>query len=99
MNQLGDKEIRILLGELEILKASLLARLRAKDDTHPHPHAGDSQEERLLDASEVATRYGLRKGRILELARQGHLPAVRIGKYVRFRLSTVREFMERQEGH
>lgn len=39
---------------------------------------------RLLTADEVADQTGLSKARVYELAREGDLPVVRLGRAVRF---------------
>jgi excisionase family DNA binding protein len=39
---------------------------------------------RLLDAGEVADRLNVPKSWVLESARSGALPCVRLGRYVRF---------------
>ena len=50
------------------------------------------EPERLLKVQEAARMLGFAPGSIYELARRRALPSVRRGKYVRFRLSTLRRF-------
>ena len=45
--------------------------------------------ERLLDAAAIAERLGVPKSWVLESARSGAMPCVRLGRYVRFDLADV----------
>ena len=45
--------------------------------------------ERLVDAGEVAARLGVPKSWVLESARSGAIPCVRLGRYVRFDVADV----------
>jgi excisionase family DNA binding protein len=42
------------------------------------------QSKKYLKAPELAERYAVTPWRIYELARDGHLPAIRLGRSVRF---------------
>jgi excisionase family DNA binding protein len=72
-------EIPALVGALEQCKATLMVRLWSRCDREPTTLT----DTPLLSLPEVAARLGLPKGRAYELARQGRLPTIRIGKYVR----------------
>jgi len=50
--------------------------------------------ERLLTAAELAERLGVPKTWILESARSGAMPCVRLGRYVRFDLTDVEAWLE-----
>lgn len=50
----------------------------------------------LLTAGELARRWQVRPQHVYTLAREGDLPHVRIGRYVRFRLPAI-ELWERQQ--
>ena len=52
---------------------------------------------RTLLADEIAQIPRVPKGRIYELVRQGKLPAVRIGRQVRFREETVAAWLDEFE--
>lgn len=69
-----------LLAELERLKAVAWVRL-----TTPSQGTGAPSQpgDQLLTIPQVAERLALPVGRVYELARQGKLPVVRVGKYVR----------------
>jgi excisionase family DNA binding protein len=57
-----------------------------------NPAAGaaqPAQEEPLLDAKQLAEKLHVPVRRIEDGARQGVIPAVRVGRYVRFRRSAV----------
>jgi excisionase family DNA binding protein len=49
---------------------------------------------RLVDASAVAERLGVPKSWVLESARSGAMPCVRLGRYVRFDEDDVDRWLE-----
>lgn len=49
--------------------------------------------DRLLDAAEVAALLSVPKSWVLESARSGALPCVRLGRYVRFDEGDVRAWL------
>jgi excisionase family DNA binding protein len=51
----------------------------------------------LLTAAELAARWQVARSQVYSLRRTGVLPAVRLGKYVRYRLDAIEEF-ERNGG-
>jgi excisionase family DNA binding protein len=50
--------------------------------------------DRLLTAAEVAERLSVPKTWVLESARSGAMPCVRLGKYVRFDLGDVERWID-----
>ena len=50
--------------------------------------------ERLLDAGQVAELLGVPKSWVLESARSGAIPCVRLGRYVRFDVADVEAWIE-----
>ena len=50
--------------------------------------------DRLLDAAAIAERLGVPKTWVLESARSGVMPCVRLGRYVRFDLADVERWLE-----
>jgi excisionase family DNA binding protein len=50
----------------------------------------------LLTPQEVAAMFRMKAERVMEWARQGLLPRVKMGKFVRFRRSDVEAFIARQ---
>jgi excisionase family DNA binding protein len=70
-----------LLGELERLKAILWTRMVTVScgTTSSQPRA----DAMLLTLPQVAKRLAISDGRAYELARQGKLPTVKVGKYIR----------------
>lgn len=50
--------------------------------------------ERLLDAKEIAEKLGVPESWVRESARSGAIPCVRLGRYVRFDLADVEEWIE-----
>lgn len=59
----------------------------------PPRTAADHQLEPLLTAEEVAAILKVRKSRVYELVRSGALPAVHIGRQVRFRRSDLERWL------
>jgi excisionase family DNA binding protein len=57
-----------------------------------------SEAATLLTADELAARWRVRKSHIYAMAREGDLPHVRLGKYVRFREQAVAAWLDEQEG-
>ena len=53
--------------------------------------------DRLLTADEVAELLSVPVGWVREHTREGHLPAIRLGRYWRYRLERVLEWVEEQE--
>jgi excisionase family DNA binding protein len=49
----------------------------------------------LVDAAAVAEKLGVPKSWVLESARSGAIPHVRLGRYVRFDLDDVDEWLTR----
>ena len=54
--------------------------------------------ERLLTAAELADLLAVPKTWILESARSGAMPCVRLGRYVRFDLADVEKWLETADG-
>jgi excisionase family DNA binding protein len=46
----------------------------------------------LLTAAELADRWQVGRSQVYSLTRSGALPAVRLGKYVRYRIDAIEEF-------
>jgi len=53
--------------------------------------------DRLLVAAEVAELLGVSERWVLDHARKGNLPRVKLGAYVRFRREVVLAWIEEQE--
>jgi excisionase family DNA binding protein len=84
LEQIPRSEVPLVLGELERIKAVLWADFMS---------AGKGQaQETLLDMTDVATRLKIPISRAYELVRQGKLPGVRVGKYVRVRQTVLKEY-------
>ena len=80
LSKMGPTQCPGLLAELERLKALAWMRL-----TTPSHGTGELSQpgNQLLTIPQVSERLALPVGRVYELARQGKLPVVRVGKYVR----------------
>lgn len=61
----------------------------------PTESAPDRMLEPLLTAEEVAAILKVRKGRVYELVRSGSLPAVHLGRQVRFRRADLEAWLDR----
>ena len=51
----------------------------------------------LLDAADVADLAGLKTDYVYSLARKGEIPAVKIGRYVRFRRDSIEKWFDELE--
>jgi excisionase family DNA binding protein len=91
---------RIPVDQIPSVLAFLSARLLAEGSASRNSeHDGESacDAEKLLTAGELAERLNLAESWIRNEERLGHIPSIRAGRYVRFRLSDVeRALTERQ---
>jgi excisionase family DNA binding protein len=62
------------------------------------PANGSSEALALLSADDLAAAWGVRTKHVYTLARDGDLPCVRLGRYVRFRQAAVTAWLDEQEG-
>lgn len=46
----------------------------------------------FLEADDLAERWNITKSQVYRLTREGHLPAVRLGRYYRYHLSAIEAF-------
>jgi len=51
-----------------------------------------SAQQQLLTAEQVAERWQVPKGHVYHLTRTGQVPAVKLGRYYRFRLDAIEAF-------
>jgi len=85
INDLDPDDARVLLTQLAMLQAPLLAKALAA------PVVKDTAEALLL-VPDAAVRLGIKASYLFELIRQGRVPAVRLGpKYVRLHPTVVAE--------
>jgi excisionase family DNA binding protein len=87
-------ELPALVGALARLQALALARLNACGACQTPVEEGSDQ---LISLPEVARRLGIPEDRGYDLARQGRLPVVAVGKYRRVRESALRAFIAASE--
>lgn len=89
---LGFEDCLVLLSDLERLKSRMWVRLMTLKLVTVEQARG--QLTHLLTIPQVAKIIGIPGGRVYELARQGRLPVVRVGKYVRVEPAKLEEFIE-----
>lgn len=53
----------------------------------------------VLTAEQLAERWQVGRQHVYRLAREGRIPCLPIGRYYRFRLSTILAWEAEQEGH
>lgn len=92
MAELSELEVRTLLLQI----SSVLAALGANGHTKPAAPAVLA-EPRLLTLPQVAERLSVPKSYAYELARRGHLPTIRFGKYIRVLASDLEKWVEQRE--
>jgi len=83
-----------LLGALERLKAMLWSKMLTMSCSSTANQF--SEAAALLTMPQVAKRLSIPEGRAYELARQGKLPTVRVGKYVRVAEVELETWIARQ---
>ena len=83
------KELAMVVGSLEQLKFLAYTRLVQKAEV---------ENDLLLTIKEVAGRLKISEYRAYELARQGTLKSVRLGKSVRVKSAALMEYLERHGG-
>lgn len=54
--------------------------------------SGRNGTDRLLTAEDLAERWQVAKSHVYRLTRDGKVPAVRIGRYFRYRLAAIEAF-------
>ena len=91
IGQASPEELPQLVGQLEAAKAAAWARLMTK------PATGNDTDEQLLTLPAVAELLEVPPDRAYDLARQGMLPVVQIGKYRRVRRSALEAFVAENE--
>lgn len=57
--------------------------------------SSDNRDLRLVTADEVAVQFGITRQRVYELARQGLIPTVRLGRSLRFSASAIGDWINR----
>lgn len=65
-----------------------------------HPQSAESpllDARRLLTADELAERWQVPSSQVYRLAREGVIPCVMLGRYRRFRLSSIEAYETAQE--
>ena len=72
----------------------ILAQLQAKAQLKmlSEQKAISDRDDGLLNMRQVAARLNVPESRAYELARQGKLPAIRIGKYVRISVDALTQY-------
>jgi excisionase family DNA binding protein len=87
-------EIASREAALTTLQGTLLSLMIAKCAADPTSDADD-----LLGAPKLAKRFGVPESWIREQARQGKLPCLRLGHYMRFRLEEVERYLTERANH
>jgi excisionase family DNA binding protein len=91
---------RIPLDQIPCVLAFLSARLLAEGgSSRSCEHNGESvrDAENLLTAGELAERLNLPESWVRTEERAGRLPGIRLGRYVRFKLSDIERALAEQK--
>ena len=94
VEQIPPSECPRWLGELERVKAILWQRLLAAEHADCSREAADTPG-RLLTIPQVAEILSIPESRAYELARQGQLRTVHIGKYIRVLEADLNQYVQR----
>lgn len=87
-------EIACRGAALTTLQGTLFSVMIAKRAVDQNSDADD-----LLGAPKLAKRFGVPESWIREQARQGKLPCLRLGHYMRFRLEEVERYLTERANH
>jgi excisionase family DNA binding protein len=91
--EVPSESLPALLGRLAEAEAIVRVRLTAPAVEAP------AEEDRLVDMPEVAKVLAIPVEHARELGRRGEIPTVRVGeRYVRVRLSSLRDWIRTSEG-
>lgn len=85
-----------LLGQCAAILAALSAS-PVSAQARARPAELPTDDDPLIDAAEVARMTGFALSYVYEMGRRGDLPTVRHKRYVRFRMSAVKEWIARHE--
>lgn len=80
---------------LTTLQGKLLSLMIGRRDGNRDSALADG----LLDAPEIAKRFGVPESWVREQARHGNLPCLRLGHYMRFRLEEVERYLTERANH
>jgi excisionase family DNA binding protein len=90
VDQLPTEQIPKALNELAGLHSRLAARLVRAPRSTPDSDA-------LVDAPTLAARLGVPESHVRTLQRNGTIPFIQIGKYIRFRVAAVEAALSKAE--
>jgi excisionase family DNA binding protein len=88
----AERAKRIPVDQISCVLAFLSARLLAEgSSSRIYEHNGETARhmENLVTAGELAERLNLPESWVRTEERAGRIPSIRLGKYVRFKLSEV----------
>jgi excisionase family DNA binding protein len=88
-HDLAPAAVASLLGQAHIAIAALEARLLVASVAPASYRSPVAEDEKLLDAKEMAARLSVPESKIKSDARCGRIPRVMVGRYVRFRPTEV----------
>ncbi len=83
MTKMSATQLPVLIGALAQVQAQAHLRMLT----------GDRSTDEMLTVPQVAQRLKLSDYRVYELARQGHIKAIRLGKSVRIRPSAIADYL------
>lgn len=88
-DDLAPGVVAALLGRAHIAVAALEARLLVASVAPASYRSSVTEDEKLVDAKEMAARLSVPESKIKAAARCGRIPRVMVGRYVRFRPTEV----------
>ncbi len=90
MDKRGETPMDSPLAPLESWLRSLIREeIRAAQGQNGH-----EEEDKLLTAQQAGERWNIPASKIQAMARQGQLPCVRLGHYIRFSPADLARFIE-----
>lgn len=93
IDRLTKKQLHVMIARLAALQAMAAARLEGCTDEEECGKRANSDPDGLLDVERAAEFLALPSSYVADLGRRGLLPRVTCGKYVRFRLADLRDWI------
>jgi excisionase family DNA binding protein len=75
--------------------STVISRARGLAVDHPREEGGDDMADRLVDVKDLAERYGPPPSWWYAKAEAGEIPSFKLGKYRRFKIADVEDWLER----
>jgi excisionase family DNA binding protein len=101
VEEIPTEAIPTLLAQLAAAQSALAARLLSaipdNSGERPRSRTASEQAAQLITVADASRQLAFKPAYIYELVRQGRLPAVRQGKYVRIRPADLQRWIQQHQ--